>query len=265
MAFNFFASKRVFRDRADAVEVCDERGVRRLFVAGRAIQSAMRIDAPFELELEYTRAMMAALLFQGLPREALLIGLGGGSLAKFLYQQVPGCHITAIEISAQVIAVARGLFFLPEGNSRLRVIEADGAEYLGRNPANCDLLLVDAYQGSSPPEVLTRSEFFANCKRALSPDGIAVINFWSTDKSFTRYRARVDSAFNGLTLQLPTRKHANVIMFAFTRRPPQLAIGKLEAAAKLLETQMGIEFGKLLADLKCANRVLAGEFQLGLA
>jgi spermidine synthase len=56
-------------------------GLRHLHVGGRAIQSAMRLDAPDDLALAYTRAMMAALLFQPQPRDVVLIGLGGGSLA----------------------------------------------------------------------------------------------------------------------------------------------------------------------------------------
>ena len=42
-----------------------------------AIQSAMRLEDPFALELDYTRCMMAFLLFHPEPRRALMIGLGG--------------------------------------------------------------------------------------------------------------------------------------------------------------------------------------------
>ena len=53
-----------------------------LHVGGEAIQSAMRMDDPFALELDYTRCMMAFLLFHPQPRRALMIGLGGGSIAR---------------------------------------------------------------------------------------------------------------------------------------------------------------------------------------
>ena len=65
-----------------AVAVSDARGVRTLHVGGEAIQSAMRIDDPFALALDYTRCMMAFLLLHPEPREALMIGLGGGSDRK---------------------------------------------------------------------------------------------------------------------------------------------------------------------------------------
>jgi spermidine synthase len=48
-----------------------------------SIQSRMCMADPNALELEYTRAMMGFLLFVPQPRELLIIGLGGGSLAKY--------------------------------------------------------------------------------------------------------------------------------------------------------------------------------------
>jgi spermidine synthase len=73
-----------------SVEVSEEDGVRSLHLGGDAIQSAIRLDRPDELALDYTRAMMAFLLFQPSPREVLMIGLGGGSMARYIHQRMPG-------------------------------------------------------------------------------------------------------------------------------------------------------------------------------
>ena len=67
--------------------ISEERGVRHLHVGGEAIQSAMRLEDPWALELDYTRCMMAFRLFHAEPRRALMIGLGGGSLAKFVHRR----------------------------------------------------------------------------------------------------------------------------------------------------------------------------------
>ena len=53
------------------------------------VQSAMRLDDPDRLSLRYTRKMMAFLLFNRAPERILLLGLGGGSLAKFCYRRLP--------------------------------------------------------------------------------------------------------------------------------------------------------------------------------
>src|SRR2546425_2346841 len=71
-----------------AIAVSDARGVRTLHVGGEAIQSSMRLDDPFALALDYTRCMMAFLLFHPQPREVLMIGLGGGSLPKFFHKNL---------------------------------------------------------------------------------------------------------------------------------------------------------------------------------
>ena len=42
----------------DGIEVTEERGLRTLHLGSSAIQSAMRVSRPWDLELAYTRAMM---------------------------------------------------------------------------------------------------------------------------------------------------------------------------------------------------------------
>src|SRR3989338_4278117 len=88
--------------RPDLV-VSEERGVRHLHVGGEAIQSAMRLEDPFALELDYTRCMMAFLLFHPVPRRALMIGLGGGSLAKFFHRRLAGLRTHVLDEQARVV------------------------------------------------------------------------------------------------------------------------------------------------------------------
>ena len=71
-----------FRGSAGKPFAFDNDDMRTLHFDDRFIQSAMRISAPNELLLSYTRAMMGFLLFKPQPRHILMIGLGGGSLAK---------------------------------------------------------------------------------------------------------------------------------------------------------------------------------------
>ena len=76
------------KKRAPTIAVSDARGYRSLHVGGEAIQSTMKLGDPYALALDYTRCMMAFLLFHPQPREALMIGLGGGSLAKFFHKRL---------------------------------------------------------------------------------------------------------------------------------------------------------------------------------
>src|SRR4051812_39122695 len=128
---------------SSSVAVSDARGVRTLHVGGEAIQSSMRIDDPFALALDYTRCMMAFLLFHPLPRQALMLGLGGGSLPKFFYKHLKKTNIRIVELDPRIVAVSRAQFGLPPDDARLSVEVGDGAEALA--PECCDVLVVDAY------------------------------------------------------------------------------------------------------------------------
>ena len=126
------ALKRLLGRKGSSVEVSESRGVRTLHLGGEAIQSAMRLSAPDRLELAYTRAMMAFLLFAPEPREILMVGLGGGSIARFIHERLPSTRITVLELSPKVVAAARTFFGLPADDRRLKVIVGDGAEHVAR-------------------------------------------------------------------------------------------------------------------------------------
>ena len=49
------------------IAVSDARGVRSLHVGGEAFQSSMKLGDPYALALDYTRCMMAFLLFHPEP------------------------------------------------------------------------------------------------------------------------------------------------------------------------------------------------------
>ena len=130
----FFASWRRpgAANDADAVYVTERFGVRSLHIGSDTIQSSMRIARPNDLELAYTRSMMAFLLFNERPARLLMIGLGGGSLAKFVYHRMPQTATEVAEISPQVVAIARRLFQVPAADERLTVRVCDGAEFVAR-------------------------------------------------------------------------------------------------------------------------------------
>jgi spermidine synthase len=93
------------------------------------VQSSMRLQDPYALDLEYTRMMMGFLLFMAEPQNITMIGLGGGSLAKFCYRYLPQTRILVVEINPHVIAL-RDAFHIPSDDDRFSVARADGAQYV---------------------------------------------------------------------------------------------------------------------------------------
>ena len=178
--------------------VSEERGVRHLHVGGEAIQSAMRLADPFALELDYTRCMMAFLLFHPDPRRALMIGLGGGSLAKFFHRNLPRLRTHAVEYDDRVIATARSLFHVPPDDARLVVEHGDGIEALA--PECCDLLVVDGFEDESLPEALVSQDFFDAAWGSLEEPGVLVMNCMDDDRGLDRNLRRLERAFDGAVL-----------------------------------------------------------------
>ncbi|MBC7484544.1 MAG: transferase spermidine synthase, partial [Rhizobacter sp.] len=76
------------------------------------IQSRMQILRPDVLELEYTRTMMGVLMFAPEPERIAMIGLGGGSLAKFCFRHFPQARVTGLVLPAALLA-QRAQFPLP--------------------------------------------------------------------------------------------------------------------------------------------------------
>jgi spermidine synthase len=251
-----FSRRRIHRACADedCVNVSEKDGVRYLHLgASETVQSAMRIGAPYDLELKYTRSMMGFLLFHPEPERILMIGLGGGSLAKFVYHRLRSAAVVAVESSPQVMAAARAYFQLPEPDERFAVELGDGAEYVRAHPGEADVLMVDGFDARSQAENLATQAFYDDCAAALSGDGVLVVNLWGSDGNFDVYLKRIETSFNGLALCLPTEKHSNVIVFAFKRSPGSPRWTELRERARQLEAEYGLEFLRFAEHLRAMN------------
>lgn len=251
------------RDPSHAqVQISEKQGVRFLHLGGPAVQSAMRLRDPWALELEYTRAMMACLLFCPAPRDMALIGLGGGSLAKFIHRHLPDTRLTALEVNGEVVDAARAFFLLPPDDERLSVRVEDGAAYVGGHPDSVDVLLVDGYDARRIVEALASEAFYRACLDMLRPGGVAVFNLWGSDHSFPVYFERLGRVFGERLLRLPSERKGNIIVFAFPAPGPDLSFATLTRLAQRLGAGLGLEMEDFLARMRNWNTVSASAFLL---
>lgn len=250
-----FSRRRIHKtvDQCGQVDISEENGVRSLHLGSRTVQSAMRVARPYDLEVEYTRRMMAFLLFHPEPREALLIGLGGGSLSKFLHHHLPETRTVTVEINPQVVAAARSFFFLPPDGERFSVVVGDGARYVAEHPESCDVLLLDGYDERCQVEELATQDFYDRCARALTAGGVLVVNLWGSDPRFEAYYGRIGKAFDGRVLLLPSVTRGNMIVLAFKGDQGSPRWQDLRQRARELEERYGLEFLKFVEGLKENN------------
>jgi spermidine synthase len=248
--------------RRPSLTVSEERGVRYLHVGGEAIQSAMRIDDPFALELDYTRCMMAFLLFHPQPRRALMIGLGGGSLAKFFHRRLAGLRTHVVEYDDRVIATARALFHVPADDARLTVEHGDGVEALA--PECCDLLVVDGFEDEATPAAMVSQAFFDASWWALEDPGVLVVNFMDDDPDFDRNLQRIERAFGGAVIAFQSLRDPNIVVIGLKGGPPALEWNVLRARAVALEKTYDLPFPRYVERLRTMNHWSADELLINM-
>ncbi len=117
------------------------------------------------------------------PRDVLLIGLAGGTVARQLTAAYGPIPITGVEIDPEIHFVARQYFGLGELDN-VEVIVADGRYALRTSEAVFDLIGVDAYRQPYIPFQLTSREFFQDVSAHLRPGGVAVVNAGRTSTDF---------------------------------------------------------------------------------
>ncbi len=201
----------------------------------RFMQSRMSLRNPDALLLAYTRKMMAFLLFNPMPRDIVIIGLGGGSLTKFCYRQLPRTQITTVEIDQAVINLSR-LFEVPAPDARLRIVCADGSSYFEAAGHSADVILVDGCDESGIAPALCEERFYHGIHEHLRPGGVLMVNVVGALGRTTATIRNITRVFGEPALVLPVSVGRNKIVVALrnTGRPldwsaiKQLAAGLTE-------------------------------------
>src|SRR5882724_7261814 len=154
--------------------VSEELNAKTLYFSIADIQSRMQLLQPDALELEYTRTMMGFLMFRPAPVRIAMVGLGGGSIAKFCHKHLPRAALQVIEINPHVIAL-RHVFQVPPDGARFQVIEDDGAHFVAHTEQRFDVLLVDAFDAQGTPPALCTQRFYDDCNTvAFACKGMAL-------------------------------------------------------------------------------------------
>jgi spermidine synthase len=178
------------------------------------LQSEMNIEDPDQLVFSYTRAMMSFLLFEPSPKRIAMIGLGGGSLAKYCYRYLPGAEIAVVEINPDVIAL-RNEFAIPADDARFKVLLGDGAVFVKESNDLFDVLMVDGFDTTGLPDDLCSQQFYDDCFSSLADDGILVVNLWSNDGLHGALASRIETSFAGRIVMVNADDSPNKIVLAF--------------------------------------------------
>jgi spermidine synthase len=177
------------------------------------IQSRMDVRDPYALDLEYTQTMMGFLQFHPQPRHIAMIGLGGGSLAKFCHRHLPQAFVQVVEINPHVIAL-REHFHVPPDGERFHVMRGDGAQFVSQRTTRPDVLMVDGFDSDGLPTALSSQRFYDDCHEMLQPDGMMVANLHYGHRQYGQHLDRIRRSFGGAVLVVDDSELSNSIVFA---------------------------------------------------
>ncbi len=194
------------------------------------VQSEMRLSDPTRLTLAYCRAIMCFALLVPRPRHIVMVGLGGGSLAKFCYRHFPDTRISVLELRADVIAL-REQFAVPPDDTRFKVIHADATLWLREfDAASADVVIVDGFTEGGLPAELGSARFYGDCRRVLADGGVLVANIFSYDPAYPGMLARLGLMFDARLCWFERVAGNNRVLFA-VKAPPAAAPEQYRALA----------------------------------
>ncbi|MEA4972212.1 Polyamine aminopropyltransferase [bioreactor metagenome] len=110
-------------------------------------------------------------------KNVLVIGAGDGGAARELTKYKSIEHIDIVEIDERVVEVCKE--YLPQTacgfeDERITLHFKDGLKFIRHVENEYDLIIVDSTDPSGPGEVLFTKEFYGNCYKALTQNGIMV-------------------------------------------------------------------------------------------
>lgn len=166
-----------------------ENDVFRYLILDNTFHAVMYKAAPTSLALPYSQVMMGVLSIVENPKRGLILGHGGGSLAKWLGQNWPDLELDVIEMDPSVVQAAERYFgYMPPPNHHVYV--QDARTFLRNNPNRYDLVWVDVFARHLIPFHVTTQEFFEELREHVNPEGAVAVNLASSDAPANIRRAQ---------------------------------------------------------------------------
>lgn len=233
----------------ESVSFSELDGVRYLHLGDSPwVQSAIRLEAPHALELEYVQQMTAWLLFLHAPAQIALLGLGGGSLARWNLRHLRQSRLVAIEHNHAVILAAKSMFGLPAEGPRFEIVHQDALEWVqAARPATYGVVQVDLYDSKADGPVLDSVDFYRATRRLL-PDsgGLVAVNLFGRPRALKQSFAHLKIAFDDRVRLMAPIRAGNRVALCFHGPSFQVDHGLLARRASWLENRFGFPYPRWL-------------------
>lgn len=138
------------------------------------VHSVMDKQQTHQLVLPHLNTVALVLAANSEIKRFLELGLGGGSMIRFIAHYLPDVEVECVEIS-DIVIDSFAQFFNPSRN-RQRIFLEDAQKYMARLRQRFDWIYVDLFSGYKNPTFLLDFEFYQQCWQNLSEKGVLHIN-----------------------------------------------------------------------------------------
>jgi spermidine synthase len=144
---------------------------------GRKILRVDGVIQSVHVDANYLSDVWDGMLPDEAPSGALILGLGGGTMAQLLTQRFGPLPIIGVERDPAVILLARhefGLALAPH----VRIEHENAFTFARRCAESFDFIAVDLYTAGKMAHGVLGAAFLRDVRRLLAPEGLVTFNLW---------------------------------------------------------------------------------------
>ncbi len=246
------------RSQYSDIRVRDAGGVRSLsFVepGTESRQSTMALDNPGFLIAPYTRYMFASKMVKHPQDRVLIVGLGGGSMVRFLNSHFPRTSVEVVEIDPEIVRIA-ATYFGTRPSHRTRIFTEDAFHFLRRDIGRYDAIYMDAFLEPGPqtdprgiPQQLKTADFLRSLTEKLNPGGVVAFNL--SEHARTNRDVRMIASVFPTVYEYRVPYSRNRVLVA-TLEPRRQSPAGLRSAGRALDAshRVGFSFEQLVGALR---------------
>lgn len=175
VAQRFRVEKVVYRDKTEHQDlvIFENAAFGRILALDGVIQTTTGDEFVYHEMLAHV-----PILAHGRARQVLIIGGGDGGMLRRCLMHAGVEKVMMVEIDRSVVDLCRE--YLPSisdgafDDPRTDLVIADGCRFVKETDQRYDVIIVDSTDPIGPGAVLFTPEFYADCKRCLTPGGVFV-------------------------------------------------------------------------------------------
>ncbi|MES9829060.1 MAG: methyltransferase [Candidatus Thiodiazotropha sp.] len=228
----------------DGLEIRQNGDLRWIRFPDGTIQSVMLLQEPALPVLTYIQALLCSLLFMPRPSNLLNLGLGSGSIERFILSQCSDIELVSVEIDARMIEISKQHFHIPPSHP---VFQLPAEKYLEINQGGFDILVSDICTTQGTANSQLSAEFIMHAARALNTGGVFAVNILPRSESeIIEVLITLRSVFPWILLY-DVADMDNIVLFCTVTPSPSLV--SLMQRAKTMYQSTGLNLSSICGQM----------------